>query len=93
MGLAKDDCGELMDRAVASFDRLYRGQGAGVNGAAGREAEHRLGEDIGARRPVETRLVISDPQEQPAAIHPEEDKPEHQENGHSLEKGRVGSTQ
>src|SRR5208282_2811656 len=28
-----------------------------------------------------------------AAIHPEEDKPEHREDGHALEKGRVGSTQ
>ncbi|MGO8902107.1 MAG: hypothetical protein ACLQU5_27730 [Isosphaeraceae bacterium] len=25
-------------------------------------------------------------------MHPEEDEPEHQEDGHALEKGRVGST-
>jgi len=57
-----------------------------------RPGEHRLGEDVGARRPVEPRLAPSDPQEQLAAIHPEEDEPEHQEDGHALEKGRVGST-
>src|SRR5208282_5498190 len=33
----------------SEFDGLYRGQGAGVNGAAGREGEHRLGEDVGAQ--------------------------------------------
>src|SRR5208282_2440316 len=66
--------------------------GAGVNGAAGRESTG-LVRTSGLSRPVEPRLVISDPQEQPAAIHPEEDEPEHRENGHTLEKGRVGSTQ
>jgi hypothetical protein len=47
----------------------------------------------GLSRPVEPRLTTSDPQEQLAAIHPEEDQPEHQEDGQPLEKGRVGSTQ
>ena len=83
MGLTKDDCGELMD-CIEARVRSERGS---------RPGEHRLGEDVGARRPVEPRLATSDPQEQLAAIHPEEDEPEHQEDGHALEKGRVGSTQ
>ena len=90
MGLAKDDCGELMDRTMAS-SILYVARGRSERGS--RPGEHRLGKDVRARQPVEPRLATSDPQEQLAAIHPEEDEPEHQEDGHALEKGRVGSTQ
>ena len=45
MGLTKDDCGELMDCTEARV-RSERGS---------RPGEHRLGEDVGARRPVEPR--------------------------------------
>src|SRR5271157_4992045 len=79
-----------MDRTVAS-SILYVARGRSERGS--RPGEHRLGKDVRARQPVEPRLATSDPQEQLAAIHPEEDEPEHQEDGHAMDKGRVGSTQ
>ena len=53
MGLAKDDCGELMDRTVASSMIVLR-PGLELKGGS-RPGEHWLGENVRARRPVEPR--------------------------------------